>query len=211
MSTLEVADEDVVVPDRSLVAVLGRRVTGRFPIDPWGLDVDAAGVLRTLPGAGGLVRVEGAARLPDGPALLVQRPRGWPGPRLVVAAGVARAADRPVRLTGVPDLGLVIGALRRLGGVTGHPADLRGLLLAGELVAVPFDPAVASGRGHEPLLAALRVGVPVVPVALVDGGPLRRALVRIGRPVPTRRRGAARDVVEVASTVGSAMASLLGG
>ena len=226
MSGHEVHPDALVVPDRSLTAVVGRRVTGHAPVDVWGLDVDLAAVLRSLPGLGAAVRVEGAGRLPDGPALLVHRRGPLPGGRLALAVGISVAVDRPVRLPGVPDVAPVIGALRRVGGVSGHPADLRGLLLAGELVAVGVprafgrDRGVSAGDGDgevvgpgaapAALAAAMAVGAPLVPVGVAPAAPLRRARVRVGEPVPTRRRRRARAADDVAEEVRGRLDELTG-
>ena len=214
MTDAGVQAEDLVVPDRSLAAVIGRRATGHAPVDAWGLDVDLAGVLRSLPGLGSLVVVEGVGRLPDGPALLAHGRVPLGGGRLALALGIAVAADRPVRLTGAPDVAPVIGLLRRLGAVGGHPADLRGLLLAGELVAVDLPRGVGTVDGpvaaHDAVAAAVAVGAPLVPVAVRPALGLRRARVRIGEPVPTRRRRRPRDVDEVAAAVRTRLEALAG-
>jgi hypothetical protein len=132
--TIDVADPARV--DRSLGAVARRRVDGSFDIDAWGLDADAVSVLsRLVPTFA--VRTTGTGRVPDGPALLLWRGgfTGW----VHVAVGVGAATGRPVRFTGMPDVAPVVGVLRRLGGVGGDLADLRGLLRAGNLVAMRLD------------------------------------------------------------------------
>jgi hypothetical protein len=122
--------------DRSLGAVARRRWNGTFDLDAWGLDSDLVSVLaRMLPTVG--VRTTGAGRVPDGPALLLWRggPLGWAH----VALGVGAATGRPVRFTGIPDVAPLTGVMHRLGGVGSDIADLRGLLRAGNLVALRLD------------------------------------------------------------------------
>lgn len=213
MSARELVDEDVVLPDRTLVAVLGRRITGHHPIDEWGLDQDLTAVIGSLLPLRWAVEVTGAGRLPDGPAVLVHNrtPLGYE--RTAVAVGIGTAAERPVRFTGVPDLAPVLGVLRRIGGVGGHVADLRGLLSQGQLVAVGLRPVRPLGdrTGVVPtsaVAAALATGAPLVPVAVRPARGLRRARVAIGEPVPTRRRRSARTADEVTALVRDRIADL---
>lgn len=144
---------DVQRIDRSLVTVARRRADGSFDTDAWGLDADLVSVLgRLLPTVG--VRTIGAGRVPDGPALLLWRGSslGW----VHVAAGVGSATGRPVRFTGMPDIAPVSAVLRRLGGVGGDVADLRGLLRLGNLVAMRL--AVGQDRLEESLAGVGWVG-----------------------------------------------------
>lgn len=144
---------DVQRIDRSLATVARRRADGSFDTDAWGLDADLVSVLgRLLPTVG--VRTIGAGRVPDGPALLLWRGSslGW----VHVAAGVGSATGRPVRFTGMPDIAPVSAVLRRLGGVGGDVADLRGLLRLGNLVAMRL--AVGQDRLEESLAGVGWVG-----------------------------------------------------
>lgn len=210
---VDLDDEDVLLPDRSLVAVVGRRVTGHHHVDPWGLDRDLVDLLGSMPGLGRAVAVDGSHLLPDGPAVLVHDATPLGLERLWVAVGVGTAADRPVRCVGVPDVAPVVGALRRVGAVGRQPADLRGLLRRGHLVAVALGAVRARpGRtGPVPatvVAAALATGAPLVPVAVSSPRGLRRASLRIGDPVPTRQRSEARDAAEVAAQVRAGIAAL---
>lgn len=122
--------------DRSLVAVARRRIDGMFELDAWGLDADLVSVLgRVVPNVG--IRTSGAGRIPDGPALLLWRGGvfGW----VHVVRAIGAATGRAVRFTGVPDVAPISGVLHRVGGVGGNIADLRGLLRAGNLVALRLD------------------------------------------------------------------------
>ena len=51
MSLTDLARMAVGLPDRSLGAVLRRRLRGGHEIDPWGLDVDLVALLAALPPA----------------------------------------------------------------------------------------------------------------------------------------------------------------
>lgn len=206
MSEVDVDHRALEAPDRSLAAVVARRVTGHAPVDAWGLDVDLVDALRALPGLGAAVAVEGAGRLPDGPALLLHPRLPLGAGVLALAVGVSTAADRPVRLTGVPDVAPLVGVARRLGAIGGHPADVRGLLLAGHLVAVALTGDDDVALGGEAVAAAVAVGAPLVPVSVRPALPLRRARLRIDEPVPTRRRGRARPLDDVAEDVRSRLA-----
>lgn len=205
---------DPELTDRSPFAIAGRRVTGRYLVDEWGLDSDLVALVGRLPAVRWGASVHGAGRIPDGPALLVhdRHPAdlGW----LVVVAAVGRATDRSVRFTGVPDVAPVIGLARRMGGVGSDPADLRGLLRAGNLVTIglgwghPFRSA-AGPPARWAVEAALATGAPLVPVAVRRSG-LRalRPEVRVGEPVATRRRRSARAANDVATEVCARVAAL---
>lgn len=224
---------EVARVDRSLPAVARRRVDGTFDVDPWGLDPDLVSLVgRALPSFA--VRTAGGGRLPDGPALCLWRGDGTGVLPLVVGLGAASA--RPVRFCGVPDLGPLRAVASRLGGVGGHPADLRGLLRAGNLVAVRLasdhdpgeealagvgwtgedvgagtrsDPAVQEWLPDEAVEAAIEVGAPVVPIVVRSSRPWSPlARVAVGTPVPTRTRVAARSLAEVAEGVAAAFRSL---
>ena len=218
---------DVERLDTSLPAVAGRRAGGRFVVDDWGLDADLVAVLGRVPGMSAGVRVSGVGRIPDGPALLVWR--GAAAGVVPLVVGLGRALGRPVRFTGVPDVVPVVGVARRVGGVGRHPADVRGLLRAGNLVAVRIVAAglavhelaevaevVAAGvdmPGQEAWLpvaevqAATAVGVPIVPVVVHAPG-LRslRPRVVVGDPVPTRTRTGVRHLAELASRLAASFA-----
>jgi hypothetical protein len=187
--------------DSSWPALMQRRLSGGFAVDPWGLDTDLLAMLGRLDPRLGLVRSVGAPLLPDGPALLLWRggPLGW----LQLAVAVGRAVGRPVRCTGVPDLGPVAGVARRLGGVGGDPADVRGLLRAGGLVAVRVGPRrTTDWLTTAEVAAAADVGAPLVPVTVHAPRPWSPVgRVVITAPVPTRSRTAVRPLSEVAARV----------
>ncbi len=194
----DLAELDPERGDRSWWAVIGRRVTGSYPIDAWGFDPDLAQVLAPLADARWRVDVEGAEFVPEvGAALCVHTQRLGPLETLMVAAALASATGRPCRFAGVPDVAPVGPLLRRLGGVPAGVDDLRALLRAGEVVVTgagldPRHPRGPGRVGEATLAVALAAGVPIVPVAV--RGPLagRHRQLVVGDPVPTRGRRAAR-------------------
>lgn len=193
--------------DRSLPALLGHRVSGQYPVDEWGFDPELAMMLSGLAAARWSVSLHGIEHVPEvGPVLLLHNRRPLPGDQLALATAVGRATGRPVRFTGVPDRLPALSVLRRLGGVPGHPADLRSLFRAGEVVAASFDlvlrrPFGGGAPGTTVVEAAMEAGVAIAPV-LISGPALgRRREIRIGAPVSTRRRRSALSVAELAESI----------
>lgn len=199
-ASTDVADHGLV---HDLVAYGEALLAGTWTVDPWGFD---PGVYDLVARAGRLrwaVRVEGAEHVPvQGPALLVVNRRFGVSEPAVVAMGVHEATGRRVRPVGIPDLPVLGEVLRRLGGVLDAPAEIRGLLRAGEVVAVPCSRQPI--HAHVPgvlragaVRAALDAGAPVLPVA-VRGNELGLAWhVRVGAPV-ARPVGDDGDVVAIA-------------
>lgn len=180
--------------DRSLGAVARRRIDGMFELDAWGLDADLVSVLgRVVPNVG--IRTSGAGRIPDGPALLLWRGGvfGW----VHVVRAIGAATGRAVRFTGVPDVAPISGVLHRVGGVGGNIADLRGLLRAGNLVALRLDTGQAlleeslagmgwAGEDHPSLAGTLPAdSLPADPLPADDAVPPRHpAAAAIPTPQP---------------------------
>lgn len=179
-------------PDRAsdpepLLDALRRRIGGRYPIDPFGLDpqlCDAgAPIFETLV----RVRVDGGNRLPDtGPAVFVMnRGLGVLEPTALSVA-VRQQVGRRLRVVGTPALPFVGGFLRRLGSVNASPEDVTACLRSGHLMAVPLAPTwLRSGAGTPPLHTMQAVmGYTVFPVAVIAGGPFGTSIrpwrVRIG-------------------------------
>jgi hypothetical protein len=212
-SDLEALDPDLERDD--LPALIYRRVTGRHRIDEWGLDRDLLAAVAPLARLRWAVRAEGDHHLPEiGPALLVHTRRlGFSEPAALGMA-VRQATGRPLRVAGVPNRGPLAWTGRRLGGVPSNVDDLRSLLRSGEVVALAL--------GREPLHAfhvppvpvapievALRLGVPILPVAVMGVEPARRWVVRIGSPIVTRRRTATGDASELAEAARARLQHLL--
>lgn len=202
---LAALDPDLQCDDLGSIVV--RRLSGRFGVDEWGLDEDLRRLVSPLVRARWSVRLEGEQVLPEiGAALLVHNRRVGLSESAVLAAAVSRATDRPLRVTGMPpSIGPVapFGPLaRRLGAVPSHPADLRSLLRAGELVGVPLGrellhPFHVGPVPVAPIAAALAAGAPIIPVAVLGLEVGRWWTVRFGRPLATRRRTAS-DPAELA-------------
>jgi hypothetical protein len=118
--------------------------------------------------------VEHAERLPRvGGALIVSnRGLGVVEPA-ALAVGVRKVIGRRIRVIGAPSMPVVGDFLRKLGALSPHPSDVAALLRAGHVAAAPLAMTwLRNGAGAPPrdLLAAI-LGFPVIPVAVVPGGP----------------------------------------
>jgi hypothetical protein len=179
-------------PDRSsdpepLLDAIRRRVGGRYPIDPFGLDPQLCDLSAPVIEALVRVRVDGADRLPThGPAVFVMnRGLGILEPT-ALAVALRQHAGRRLRVVGTPAVPFVGGLLRRIGSVNGSPDDVGACLRAGHLIAVPLAQTwLRGGAGTPPLhLMQAVMGYTVHPVAVQPGGPFGTAIapwrVRIG-------------------------------
>lgn len=172
----------------SLAGTLRRRWDGDFTVDPWGLDRDLVWLLSPVFSLRWGIDVEGADAVPeDGPVVLVLNRRVGLSEPFVVARGVRLATGRFVRTVATPDVAPVGPLLRRLGGVLDRPDEIRGLLRAGEIVAVASDRSLRRERvgpvDPGSLAPALDAAAVVLPVA-VSGRELgRRWRVRVGAPL----------------------------
>ena len=209
---MTVVDVDLAALDPDLerndfAAIAQRRLTGRYTIDEWGLDRDLVRAVAPLTRLRWELRIEGDHLLPEiGPALLVHTRRVGVSEPIVLTSAVARATDRPLRWIGSPDRGPMAPLARRLGAVPGHPADLRSLLRAGEMVGLPLGreilhPFHVGAVPVEPVAAAMAAGAPIVPVAVIGYEVGRWWTIRFGRPIATRRgrSGSDPDGVAVAT------------
>ena len=194
-----------------LRAFVEQHVAGAHEVDAWGFDPGAYDIAARIGRLRWDVRVEGAEHVPSvGPVLLVVNRRFGISEPAVVAMGVREATGRRVRPVGIPDLPVLGGLLRRLGGVLDAPAEIRGLFRAGEVVAVPCSrqPVHAGLPGllrSSTIAAALVAGAPVLPVA-VTGHEIGLAWrVRVGAAVKMPRG----DAMEVADATRDALAALL--
>jgi hypothetical protein len=182
----------------SPVDSIRRRVDGRYPIDPFGADPQLQDVVGPVLELTIRVRVAHGERLPrSGPALLVcNRGLGVPEPAVLMVAA-RRECGRRLRVVGVPDVALLGDLFHKLGGVGSYPGDLAALLRAGHLAAVPLGPTwLRTGVGTPPLgLLVAALGYPVLPVAVVPGGPfglpLRPWRVVVGEPLEIAAPGGA--------------------
>ncbi|MGH9117772.1 MAG: hypothetical protein ACRD0A_07805 [Acidimicrobiales bacterium] len=192
---------------------LRRRLAGTYQVDPWGLDPDLVELVSPLAGLRWSLEVDGAHQLPpDGPAVVVCNRRFGVSEPLVLAAGLARATGRLVRLVGLPDVAPVGPLLRRLGSTVAVPAEVAGLLRAGQVVGVPLvlEPTTRYRAGWlDPALVtlALEQEAPVFPVAAIGHELGRRWRLIVG---PEAGHGAA-DPAQMVDDVRTAVQALLDG
>jgi hypothetical protein len=169
-----VDDSDRVQALESPLAFARRRFDGRFQIDAFGGDaqlMDLAGLVLAF---GVRVEVEHAERLPriGGALVVANRGLGIIEPA-AIAIAVRVAVGRRLRVIGASDAPIVGDILRKIGAVGYRADDVAALLRAGHLAAAPLASTwFRSGAGAPPreLLAAI-LGYPVVPVAVLPGGP----------------------------------------
>lgn len=172
----------------SATGIVRRRVDGTNEIDPWGLDLDLVDLLSPALALRWSVEVQWPERIPStGPAVLVHnRVLGLSEP-VVLARGVRRATDRPVRTAGLVDRAPVASLGRALGAVVDRPEELTAVLRSGALVGLPLDrdvrPRRAGGLSPEALAPALATGAAVIPVAVVGREVGRRWRVLVGEPI----------------------------
>jgi hypothetical protein len=183
-------DIDRVADPEPVFQSLRRRLTGRYPIDPFGLDPQLADLSAPLVRAVVRVQVTGEEHLPvtGGAVLVANRGFGIFEPA-AVAVAVQRATGRRTRVIGAPTAPLLSGLLRRLGAISDSARDLATCVRAGHLVAVPLAPTwLRTGAGTPPLpLMQAMTRAPAIPVAVLPGGPFGTAIrpwrVRFGAAV----------------------------
>jgi len=212
-------DADRAQPPGSLLAVARRRLTGRFPIDPFGADPQLMDLFAPLVHAAVRVRVEHGERLPSvGGALVVaNRGLGLLEPA-ALAVAVREVTGRRVRVVGAPEPPMAGPLMRKLGALGGRPEDVAAVLRAGHLAAAPLAPTWLRPSAGEPpraLLAAI-LGFPVIPVAVLPGGPvglpLRPWRVIVGEVVETETDAVPGDALvaaELSERVRDAVGRLL--
>jgi hypothetical protein len=185
-------DEDRVQALGSPVDFVRRRIDGRYPIDAFGGDAQLMDLAGQVLAFGVRVQVEHAERLPriGGALVVANRGVGVVEPA-AVAIAVRQAVGRRLRVIGAPDFPFLGDVLRKIGAMGYRADDVAALLRAGHLAAAPLAPTwLRSGAGAPPrkLLAAI-LGFPVVPVAVLPGGPGRLPIrpwrVVVGRVVET--------------------------
>jgi 1-acyl-sn-glycerol-3-phosphate acyltransferase len=213
-------DVDRVMDVEPCMQTVKRRIGGRYPVDPFGLDPQLADLATPLVNAIVRVSVTGAEHVPhDGGAVLVANRGFGVFEPAAVAVAVRRASGRRTRVIGAPPAPFIGGFFRRLGAISASPRDLATCLRAGHLVAVPLAPTwVRTGAGAPPLpLMQAMTRAPAIPVAVTPGGPLGSAIrpwrVRFGAAVtleqphdPGDPLGAARLAEAVRDAVGQLLA-----
>lgn len=172
--SVDVLDDDRVQPIDLPLGFVRNRVGGRYAVDAFGGDAQLMDLAGRLLGLGVRVHVEHGERLPriGGALVVANRGLGIIEPA-ALAIGVRQAVGRRLRVIGAPDLPVVGDLLRKIGALGYRPDDVAALLRAGHLAAAPLAPTwLQTGAGAPPreLLAAI-LGFPVVPVAVLPGGP----------------------------------------
>ncbi len=186
-------DVDRVAPAASPLALVRRRINGRYVVDPFGFDPDIADLASPVVSATVHIDVEGTEHIPaSGPAaMIMNRGFGFVEPTAVSLA-VRRAVGRRLRVVGLPGVPFVNGVALRFGAVSAEVGDVASALRAGHLLLLPLAQSwLRTGAGSSPLalLQAMRA-YPVLPVAVRPSGPLGLPLrwsVRIGAPLETDR------------------------
>jgi hypothetical protein len=132
----------------------------------------------------------------------------------VVALGLRRATGRVPRLAVVRDWPCLNSVLRRLGAVLAEPAEVAGLLRAGEMVVVFADRSVRFGDRAGKVLAsmvepAVRYGSPVVPAAVLGHELGWRWRVVCGEAIVNHRPAGPLAVADLADAVRACVQDLL--
>jgi hypothetical protein len=172
--TYGVTDDDRVQPLESPLAFARRRFDGQFHIDAFGGDAQLMDLAGRVLAFGVRVEVEHAERLPriGGALVVANRGLGIIEPA-ALAIAIRDAVGRRLRVIGAPDAPVLGDVLRKIGALGYRADDVAALLRAGHLAAAPLASTwFRSGAGAPPreLLAAI-LGYPVVPAAVLPGGP----------------------------------------
>ncbi len=175
----------------SLADAVRRRLSGRFPIDPFGGDPLLQDFIVPSTELAITVQVENVERIPSsGPAVIIANRGFGIAEPAVLTVGIRREMARRLRVVGVPELPGLSTLLEKLGMIKGLAADLSAVLRAGHLAALPLGSTYLRSRaGALPpteLLTAV-LGYRVIPAAVVPtapfGLPLRSWRVIIGEHV----------------------------
>ena len=167
--TTDVLDADRIVSPEPFLSALRRRISGRYPVDPFGLDPQIADLFAPLLDAALRVRLYGGEHLPaTGPAVVVSN-RGF-GVYEPAALGVAvqRVTGRRLRVVGAPDVPLFGTVTRRLGAIASSGPDVAAALRAGHLVGIPLAQTwlrTEAGDAPQSVARALTLA-PIVPAAV---------------------------------------------
>jgi 1-acyl-sn-glycerol-3-phosphate acyltransferase len=181
VTTLDTLDADRIARPEPFMVGIKRRLSGRYPVDPFGLDPQLGNLVFPAVAFAVPVRVFGGEHVPaEGPAVIVAN-RGF-GIAEPAALGLAvqRASGRRLRIVGSPSVPFLGTLTRRLGGIAASEEDVAVALRAGHLVGVPLSPTwLRTGAGMPPLaLMPALTHAPIVPAAVRAGGPLGTALGR---------------------------------
>ncbi|MCU1430634.1 MAG: glycerol acyltransferase [Actinomycetia bacterium] len=204
----------------ALPKALRRRISGHYPVDPFGLDPQLCDLVAPAFGVFVRVRVDHPERIPaTGPAALVSNRGLGVGEPAALGVAMRQYAQRRLRVVGAPIVPVLGAVSRRLGAVSSSAEDLGSALAAGHLVAVPLTPTwLRAGAGLPPLaLVQAMMPYPVLPVSVRPGGPFHTPIVwdvRIGLPITLGRTYTPGDplgAAELGEAVRAAVGGLLAG
>jgi hypothetical protein len=213
-------DTDRTAPPESIGKSLHRRITGRYPVDPFGLDPQVCDLVAPAVTRFVRVRVDHGDRLPaSGPAAIVSNRGLGVGEPTALAVAVREVAGRRLRVVGAPNVAFVGSMARRIGAISSSAEDLSAALHAGHLVAAPLSPTwLRTGAGTPPLeLVQAMTAFPVIPVAVRAAGPFGTPIawhVHVGAPISLDRTYAPGDplaAAELGEAVRAAVSQLLAG
>ena len=174
-----VLDPDRIARPESPWNAIRRRIAGRYPVDPFGLDPQLADLTVPVFEAAIRVRLAGGQHVPATGAAVIVSNRGF-GVAEPAALGIAvqRACGRRLRVVGAPTLPFFGTAMRRLGAISSSSPDVASALHAGYLDGIPLAPTwLRTGAGDAPHAVARALTLaPIVPAAV-------RAVGRFGSVV----------------------------
>ena len=179
VTPLDRLDDERFARPEAPVTAIKRRLSGRFLIDPFGLDPQLADLVTPAFTLALPVRVSGGEHVPaHGPATIVaNRGFGLVEPAALCLA-VQRVTGRRLRVIGAPALPFLGALARRLGAIAASEPDITVALRAGHLVGVPLAHTfLRTGAGAPPhtLMPSL-THARIIPAAVVPGGPFGTVL-----------------------------------
>lgn len=177
-------------PGLGVAGRLRRRLAGTYEVDEFGLDAELIELVDPLMALRWKVDCIGAHNIPrEGPAVIVANRRFGLNEPVALGRAVRKSTGRRVRFLGIPDIAPIGPIMRKMGGAVNRPEELASLLEMGHVVSLPLQRSVVR-RGHAGDLAAfalepaLRLGVPVIPAAVVGREIGRRWQVLVGARLP---------------------------
>jgi 1-acyl-sn-glycerol-3-phosphate acyltransferase len=174
VATFDVLDADRITRPESLGRALRRRIAGRYPIDPFGLDPQIGDLVATSLQVAIPVHVSGGEHVPaSGPAAIVANRGFGVFEPAALAIAVQRVTGRRLRVVGAPSVPFLGALTRRLGAIGSSEPDVAVALRAGHLVGVPLSPTwlrTSAGMPPQALMPAL-THAPIIPAAVTGRGP----------------------------------------
>jgi len=168
VNALDVLDADRVAKPEAPLRAVRRRASGRYPVDPFGLDPQIADLCVPIFTLAVRVQVSGGEHVPDrGPAVIVANRGFGIAEPAALSGAVLRSTGRRLRVVGAPAWPFVGAVTRRLGAIASSESDVAAALRSGHLVGVPLAPTgLRTGAGAAPLAVA----APVVGLAATPTG-----------------------------------------